>query len=236
MGTPHIDAPADAFADVVLLPGDPLRARWIADTFFTDAEQVTSVRNMLGFTGTVDGQRVSVMGTGMGIPSVSIYATELVREYGVKRLIRVGSCGAIPEAVPLRTVVLAQAAATDSTCNVNRFMGFDLPAVADFGLLQAARTAADKRAVAVRVGTVFTTDLFYAPDDYFDDARRYGLLAAEMETAGLYGVALAEGAHALSILTVTDNLVTEEKLSVEERQESLTTMVHLALDVATGAS
>lgn len=216
------------------MPGDPLRAKFIAERFFTEPKLVTSVRNMLGYTGTVRGRRVSVMGHGMGIPSISIYATELVKFYGAKTLIRVGSCGAIRRDIHVRDVLVAMAAGTDSNVNRTRAMGYDLPAVADFSLVRAAVDSAASAKLPVRVGTVWSSDLFYAPPSpLFDTLESLGVLAVEMEVAGLYGVAAEHGARALALLTVSDHLRTEEALSAAERETSFEAMVNLALSVAT---
>ncbi|SEU33727.1 purine-nucleoside phosphorylase [Stigmatella erecta] len=237
MPTPHISSAPGDFAEVVLMPGDPLRARYIAERFLTQPQQVTSVRNMYGYTGTFQGRRLSVMGHGMGIPSLSIYATELIKEYGAKVLIRVGSCGAIRKDVPVRSVIIAQGAGTDSKVNRMRLMDHDFPAVADFGLVRRAVEAAERRSRVARVGSVFSTDLFYHPQGALLDAlERMGLLAIEMEVAGLYGVASEYGARALGLLTVSDQLRTGEALSAEARQTSFDEMIELALDVAAAES
>ena len=165
LATPHISADEGAFAEAILLPGDPLRAKHIADNFLTDAELVTSVRNVLGYTGTYNGNRVSVMGTGMGIPSASIYAFELITEYGVERLVRVGSCGAVSTDVAIRDVIVATGACTDSMVNRTRYAGWDFAAIADFGLARAAVDAAEQGGFAVKVGNVHSADLFYNPTD-----------------------------------------------------------------------
>lgn len=229
--TPHISARSGDFAEAVLLPGDPLRARHIAQHHFEDAREVTSVRNMLGFTGTYKGMPVSVMGTGMGVPSASIYATELIAEYGVQRLVRVGSCGAVSENVQLRDVILAVGACTDSGVNRRRYGGHDFAAVADFGLLRSAARAADEAGVSVRAGLVHTADLFYEPaPEAFETMAKMGVLAAEMEAAGLYGLAAERGVRALAILTVSDHIVTHESIPSELRQTTFDEMVHLALE------
>ncbi len=229
--TPHISASPGDFAEAILLPGDPLRAKHIADNHLDDARQVTAVRNMLGFTGTYKGQPVSVMGTGMGIPSASIYAHELITEYGVRRLVRVGSCGGIAKDLQLRDVVLAVGACTDSNVNRRRYAGKDFAAVADFGLLRAAADAAEAQGAHVRAGLVHTADLFYAPEsDYFAVMQAMGVLAVEMEVAGLYGLAAERGARALAILTVSDHVVTGESTSSEERQSTFDAMASIALE------
>lgn len=229
--TPHINAPAGAFADVVLMPGDPLRAKYIAETFLDNAEQVTNVRNMLGYTGTYKGRRISVMGHGMGIPSCSIYAKELITEYGVKKIIRVGSCGAVRQDVHIRDVVIGLGACTDSKVNRIRFKDNDFAAIADFEMTQAAVQAAKNKGVTVRVGNLFSADLFYTPDvQMFDVMEKYGILGVEMEAAGIYGVAAEFGAKALSICTVSDHIRTGEKISAEERQTTFNEMIEIALE------
>lgn len=229
--TPHISASAGEFAPNVLLPGDPLRARHIAEDFLEDVTQVNEVRNMLGFTGTYQDIPVSVMGTGMGIPSASIYATELVKEYGVERLIRVGSCGAVTEKVEVRDVILAIGACTDSQVNRIRYGGFDFAATADFWLLRAAAEAAADKGIEVKVGNVHSADLFYNPDPKaVERMEAMGVLAVEMEAAGLYGVAAELGARALTICTVSDHVLTGEVTTSEERQKTFTDMVEIALE------
>ena len=227
--TPHISASAGDFAPSVLLPGDPLRAKHIAENFLDDVRQVNDVRNMLGFSGTYQGIPVSVMGTGMGIPSASIYATELVNEYGVERLIRVGSCGAVTEKVEVRDVILAIGACTDSLVNRSRYGGLDFAATADFWLLKAAAEAAESQGIEVKVGNVHSADLFYNPDPAaFDRMEAMGVLAVEMEAAGLYGVAAELGARALTICTVSDHVKTGEATTSEEREKTFGDMVHIA--------
>lgn len=232
--TPHISAKAGDFAEVVLMPGDPLRARYIATRFLQDAREVTAVRNMLGYTGTFRGHRLSVMAHGMGIPSVSIYATELIKSYGARVLMRVGSCGALREDVKLRDVIIALGAGTDSRVNRLRFRDLDYPAVADFTLARRAAEAAERLKRPVRTGSVFSSDLFYAPGEYQVNAmlERMGMLAIEMEVAGLYGVAAEYGARSLALLTVSDHLLTGESLSPAERQETFDHMIEVALEVA----
>jgi purine-nucleoside phosphorylase len=231
MATPHIEAATGDFAEAVLLPGDPLRAKHIAEQFLIDVRRVTAVRNVLGFTGEYRGLPVSVMGTGMGIPSASIYAHELIHDYGAKRLIRVGSCGGLRPEVGLREVILAIGASTDSLVNRTRYGGMDFSATADFGLLQAAYRAAGDAGINVRVGNVHSADLFYQPDRaVFDTMAAMGVLAVEMEAAGLYGVAAEKGARALAILTVSDLVTNGEKTTSEERERTLDEMVTIALE------
>ena len=237
MATKHINATPGDFADTVLMPGDPLRARHIAETFLDDARQVTDVRNMLGFTGTYRGRPISIMGHGMGIPSVSIYATELIRDYGVSRLIRVGSCGSVHRNVALRDIVIAMGASTDSGVNRMRFGGHDLAALASFELLRRAVRTAEEKALAFHVGCVFSADLFYTVEPaMFDLLERYGILGVEMETAGLYTLAAEHRAQAVAICTVSDQIRTGEALSSDERQTSFHEMIELALDTAVAAS
>lgn len=231
MPTPHISAGKGEFAPSILLPGDPLRAQHIAENFLEDAKLVNEVRNMLGYTGSYEGIPVSVMGTGMGIPSASIYATELISEYGVERLIRVGSCGGILPSVELRDVVLAIGACTDSGVNRVRYGGYDFSATADFELLRAAADAAESRGIPVKVGNVHSADLFYNPDPAaFDRMEAMGVLAVEMEAAGLYGVAAEKGGRALTIATVSDHVRTGASTTSEERQQTFDEMVVIALE------
>lgn len=231
MPTPHISASRGDFAPTVLLPGDPLRAKYIAENFLDEATRVNEVRNMLGFTGSYDGIPVSVMGTGMGIPSASIYATELVTHYDVERLIRVGSCGGVTEKVAIRDVILAIGACTDSGVNRVRYGDADFAAVADYWLLKAAEEAAAARGIEVKVGNVHSADLFYNPDpEAFDRMEAMGVLAVEMEAAGLYGVAAEKGARALTICTVSDHIRTGEETSSEERERTFNEMVEIALE------
>lgn len=231
MPTPHISAEPGDFAEAILLPGDPLRAKYIAESFLEDVTQVNEVRNMLGFTGSYQGMRVSVMGTGMGIPSSSIYATELVREYGVKILVRVGSCGGIATKLALRDVVVATGACTDSGVNRARYGGWDFAAVADFELVRATVDTARDRGLQVHTGLIHSADLFYHPDPArLDVMDRMGVLAIEMEAAGLYGVAAEFGARALTIATVSDHIRTGAETSAEERETTFDDMVVLALE------
>ena len=234
MTTPHINALAGAFAETVLLPGDPARARWIATELLEDAQQVSDVRNMLGFTGSWRGQRVSVMGTGMGIPSCSIYATELVREYGVRRLVRVGTCGTSAADVALGDIVVALGASTDSRVNRQRFGGHDLAALASFALVRAVADAAQQAARPLRIGNVFSTDMFYHPDPaLFDLLDRHGVLGVEMEAAGLYGVVAELGVEAVAVLTVSDQICNKQAMTPEQRETGLEAMLRIVLDAVT---
>ncbi len=231
MATPHIQGERGIFADTVLMPGDPLRAKHIAETFLEDAREVTSVRNMLGFTGRYRGRDISVMGHGMGIPSVSIYAKELITDYGVQRLIRVGSCGAVRDDVAVRDVVIGLGASTGSAVNRTRFMGHDFAAIADFELTRHAVDAAAAQGVPVKVGNLFSADLFYNPQaELFTLMKRYGIVGVEMEAAGLYGVAAEFGGRAMTICTVSDHILKGESLPSEARERSFNEMVEVALD------
>ncbi|MEE8457031.1 MAG: purine-nucleoside phosphorylase [Acidimicrobiia bacterium] len=229
--TPHISAAEGDIAEAILLPGDPLRAKFIAETFFEDSREVTSVRGMLGFTGTYKDMPVSVMGTGMGIPSASIYVTELIRFYGVKRLVRVGSCGGLTAEVPMRGIILASGACTDSTVNRARYGGWDFAATADYGLLSATAAAADASGMKVHIGNVHSSDSFYNPvPNALEIWQRMNVLAVEMEAAGLYGIAAEEGVRAMCVLTVSDHLVSAEETTSDERERTFGDMITLALE------
>ena len=231
MATLHIEASPGEIAETILMPGDPLRAQAIAERFLENPRQFNRVRNMLGFTGDWKGQQISVMGSGMGIPSVSIYAHELISHYGVKRLVRVGSCGAVADGAMLRDVVIGLGASTDSRVNRRRFLGHDLAAIADFDLARHAHAAARASGVPVQVGNLFSGDLFYAPDSsYIELLRRYRFVGVEMEAAGLYGVATELGARALSICTVANHIVSGKTLTSADSEHSFHAMVEIALD------
>ena len=229
----HIGAEPGQIAPYVLLPGDPLRARWIAETFLEGATCYSEVRGMYGYTGTYRGERVSVQGSGMGLPSLSIYVTELFAEYDVRSIVRVGSCGALTEGLALRDLVIASGACTDSSMNRIRFEGLDYAPVADFDLLRAAHDAYTARdlQVAAKVGLIFSGDTFYSPRPEL--TRRmadYGVLAVEMEASALYTLAAEFGRRALAVCTVSDHIVTGEQTTAQERQETFTDMVGIALD------
>lgn len=233
MTTKHMNAAPGDFAETVLMPGDPLRARYIADNWIEGARRVTDVRNMWGFTGEYAGMPVSVMAHGMGIPSASIYCTELIRDYGVRRVIRVGSCGTSHPEVQLRDVLIAMGASTDSGVNRMRFGGHDLAALATFRLVRNAVRAAEQQAVRYHVGNIFSADLFYTPDTaMFETMAKYGVLGVEMEAAGIYPIAAEHGAEALAICTVSDDLRSGKALSIEERQTSFDDMIKVALETA----
>ncbi len=226
-------APGD-FAETVLMPGDPLRAKYIAEKYLSDARQVSDVRNMLGFTGSYKSMNVSVVAHGIGIPSACVYCTELITAYGVKRIIRVGSCGTISASVKMRDIVIAMGASTDSNVNRVRFNGFDFAALADYDLLQNAVSAAKVQAVPFHVANVFSSDLFFPPPgkQMWDVMERLNVPVVEMEVAGIYGVAAEYGAKAVALCTVTDDARAVTGLSVEARQTSLDQMIDVALEAA----
>lgn len=231
MPTPHISAQKGDFAETVLMPGDPLRAKFIAENFLDDAKCVTQVRNMFGYTGTYKGKRISVMGSGMGIPSASIYATELFKDYGVEKIIRIGSCGAVRDDIKIRDVIIGMAASTDSNVNRQRFHNLDFAACADFSLLKSVADTADKLGKKVHVGNIFSADLFYTPQpEMFTTMEKYGILAVEMEAAGLYGAAAEYGKKALTVLTVSDHIKTGEQTTAEERETTFKDMMELTLE------
>ncbi|MGB2739612.1 MAG: purine-nucleoside phosphorylase [Cognaticolwellia sp.] len=231
MATAHIEANNGDFAKTVLMPGDPLRAKYIAENFLDDAKCVTRVRNMFGYTGTYKGKPVSVMGSGMGIPSISIYATELYKDYGVESIIRIGSCGAVRDDIKVRDIIIGMSASTDSNVNRSRLNGYDFAATADFDLLHKVVMTAEKTGKNVRVGNIFTADLFYTPQpEMFALMEKYGILAVEMEAAGLYGVAAEYGKKALTVLTVSDHIKTGEQTTADERETTFKGMMELTLD------
>ena len=229
----HINAKTGEIAKTVLLPGDPLRAKFVAEKLLENARCYNTVRGMLGFTGEYKGKTVSVQGTGMGIPSISIYAHELITGYNVQNLIRVGSCGSIQPNLRLKDVILAMSASTDSNVNKMRFQGKDYAPAASFTLLKNAYAAAEKLGIAVHVGSIFSTDLFYHDDpDYWKVWADYNILALEMESAALYTLAAKFKVNALSLLTVSDQLITGEASSSDEREKSFTQMIEIALEIA----
>jgi purine-nucleoside phosphorylase len=232
-----MNAAPGEFADTVLMPGDPLRAQYIADTYLEGARRVTDVRNMWGFTGEYKGRAVSVMAHGMGIPSASIYATELITEYDVKRVIRVGSCGTSHPDVKLRDIVIAMGASTDSNCNRMRFGGYDLAALASFDLVEKAVRVARQQGVRYHVGNIFSADLFYTPDpDMFETMAKYDVYGLEMEAAGIFPIAAENGAEALAICTVSDDLLTGAHLTSDERATTFDEMILVALETVVAES
>ena len=231
MAAKHINAAAGDFAETVLMPGDPLRAEYIANEHLADARRVSDVRNMWGFTGTYEGLPVSVMAHGMGIPSASIYVTELITEYDVKRVIRVGSCGTSHPDVRLRDVLIAQGASTDSGVNRMRFGGYDFAALATFSLVRDAVDAAEALGVRYHVGNIFSADLFYTPDhDMFETMAKYNVLGVEMEAAGIFPIAAEHGVESLAICTVSDDIRTGEALTADERATTFDDMIRVALE------
>jgi len=230
----HIEAKPGDIAESVLLPGDPLRAQRIAEGMLESPVCFNRVRGMLGFTGTWKGRRVSVMGTGMGQPSLSIYVNELLREYGVKRLVRVGTCGSLREDIAVRDVVIAMSASTDSNMNGIRFPSMHYAPTADYGLLKAAEETAAAKGFRVRVGPVLSSDAFYTEDqDAWKLWARFGVLAVEMESAELFTLAAKFGARALSVLTVSDSLVSHEAMTSAERETSMRETAEIALTAVT---
>lgn len=229
----HINAQKGDIAETVLLPGDPLRAKHIAENFLEDATCYNTVRNMLGYTGTYKGKRVSVQGTGMGVPSAILYAQELIQEFGAKKLIRVGTCGAMQEHIQVRDVIVAQSAATDSSLIYKEFAPIHFPPIGNYELIEKTVHAAREHGTKVHVGNVFTSDSFYTEDTAGNEKlQRYGVLAVEMETAGLYYLGSKFGVQTLSVLTVSDHVLTGEETTSEERQTSFNEMIEIALDAA----
>lgn len=230
----HIGANKGDIAETVLMPGDPLRAKFVAETYLEDVSCYNTVRNMFGFTGTYKGKKVSIQGSGMGIPSISIYATELIEQFGVKKVMRIGSCGSLREDIKLRDIILAQTASTNSAVNRVRFGGtIDYAPTADFSLLVDTYNSAKEKNIDVKVGNVFSSDDFYSDNqDWWRPLAQYGVLAVEMECAALYSIAAKYDVQALTLLTVSDSLVTGEATSSEDRQLTFTEMMEIALSVA----
>ncbi|MCA1023993.1 purine-nucleoside phosphorylase [Halobacillus litoralis] len=232
--TTHIGAQQGDIADKILLPGDPLRAKYIAENFLEDAVCYNEVRGMYGYTGTYKGERISVQGTGMGVPSISIYVNELMESYGVQKLIRVGSCGALQNDVNVRDVILASTSTTDSQMNRMVFGGIDYAPTADFSLLKNAYDAGTAKGLDLKVGNVFTSDSFYRDNamDLFNLLADYNVLAVEMETTALYTLAAKYNRQALSVLTVSDHILTGEETTAQERQTTFNEMIEVALEAA----
>jgi len=227
----HIEAKKGEIAETILLPGDPLRAKFIADNFLKDAVCYNNVRNIFGYTGTYNGKRISVQGTGMGIPSMSIYVTELIKDYDVKNLIRIGSCGAIKPEINLRDVILAEGASTDSQTNKLVFGGADFAAIANFELLLKAYNVVKEKKMKVHVGNVLSSDIFYSDDpDFWKIWAKYGILGIDMEATALYSIAAKYGVNALTILTVSDQIVRGEATTSEERETGFSKMIEIALE------
>lgn len=234
MSTPHNHAKPGDYAEAVLLPGDPLRAKWIAETFFENPKLVNSVRNCLGYTGTWKGKPISVQASGMGQPSLAIYVHELINVFGVKKIIRVGTCGGLSADVKVRDIILAQGASTDSGIVKGRFGAFNFAPIADFGLLRTAANLAEERGLAYHAGNMLSSDVFYHADGFagYDKLPEHGVIGVEMEAAVLYMLAARFKVKALAICTMTDSLITHEEMSADERQSSLKEMVELSLDTA----
>jgi purine-nucleoside phosphorylase len=231
--TIHIGASAGQIAETVLMPGDPYRARWAAETFLKGAELVNEVRGMLGFTGTYKGNRVTIQGSGMGMPSLSIYANELISDYDVQTLIRIGSCGGMQPHVGLRDVILAMSATTITSPSSAIFREVNFAPTADYGLLAAAVEAAKAKGTKIHVGGIYSSDVFYAERPDLDEQMvRHGILGVEMEAAELYTVAARHGRRALAVLTVSDHLQTGEHLPSEDREKTFADMVEIALEAA----
>ncbi|MCD6090028.1 MAG: purine-nucleoside phosphorylase [Bacteroidales bacterium] len=231
----HIGAKKGDIAETVLLPGDPLRAKYIAETFLNDVVLYSEVRGMYGYTGYYKGKRISVQGTGMGVPSISIYVNELIQEFDVQKLMRVGTCGALQEDIELKDVILAMAASTDSGHNKIRFDGMDYAPIADFKLLQEAYQYALKTNKRVKVGNILTSDNFYYDNynpDPFQKWKDFGIMAVEMESSALYTLATKFKRQALTILTVSDHLLKGEFCTSEERQTAFIDMMEIALEIA----
>lgn len=230
----HIEAKKGEIAETVLLPGDPLRAKYIAENFFENAKCHNVVRNMLGYTGTYKGHRISVQGTGMGIPSAILYAQELIEDYGAKKLLRVGTIGTIQEDIKLRDIIIAQSATTDSALINKEFFPINYAPISDYDLMEKAVEKAKENKLRVQVGNVFTSDSFYNEDSEKINSKlsKFGILGIDMETAGLYYIAAKYGVKALSIMTVSDQLITDEKSSSKERQTGFNEMIQVALDSA----
>lgn len=228
----HIGAKENEIAETVLLPGDPLRAKYIAETFLEDAKLYNEVRNMFGYTGTYKGKRISVQGTGMGVPSISIYVNELMNSYNVQKLIRVGTAGAIQKDVKVRDVILAMSASTDSQMNRMTFGGVDFAPTADFELLRKAYDVGTAKGLQLKVGNVFTADQFYNDNSELEKWAKYQILAIEMESAALYTLAAKFGRKALSVLTISDHILTGEETTSDERQSTFNEMVEVALEAA----
>lgn len=229
----HIEAKKGEIAQTILLPGDPLRAKWIANTYLESPKLFNTVRGMLGYTGTYKGKSISTMGTGMGVPSISIYAHELINEFGVKNLIRVGSAGSYQKDVKIRDIVFAMAASSTSGINKLRFANADYAPTANFELFQKALEAAKAKNIAIKAGNVLTSDEFYG--DNFESYHKwseFGVMCVDMESSGLYTIAAKHNVKALSILTISDSLVTGEHTTADERETTFKEMIEIALELA----
>ncbi len=233
--TPHINANQDDFAKTVLMPGDPIRAKYIAENHLNHVKEVTNTRNMLGFTGEYKGERISIMSHGMGMASCSIYATELYRYFDVETIIRIGSASGYADDIKIGDVIVGQAAFGDSNINRIRFDNLDIPLFSDFELLKLVDNIAHREEIKIHVGSIFSTDLYYFPERYesfYSKIERYGVVGAEMEAAGLYGAAIEEGKKAITLCTISEHAKTGESLSADQRVTSFEKMTRLALETA----
>lgn len=231
--TIHIGAKVGDIAETVLLPGDPYRAKWAAEVYLTDPKLINNVRGMLGYTGSYKGERVTIQGSGMGMPSLSIYVNELIRDYDVKTLIRIGSCGGMQPQVKLHDIILAMTASTLSTPSSSIFKELNFSPSADYGLLNAAATAVDRKNIPAHIGGIYSSDVFYDErSDLSEQMIRHGILAVEMEAAELYNLAARYSRRALAVLTVSDHLQTGETLPAEQRERSFGRMIEVALEAA----
>lgn len=231
MSTPHINSKKNDFSDIVLMPGDPLRAKYITENYLHDFYKINSTRLMLAYTGFYKNKRVSVMSHGIGIPSASLYVRELIVEYNVKKIIRIGTCGAVRDDIKLRDIVIGMGACTDSKINRIKFNNHDFSAIADFDMICKAVHIAKKLNINIRVGNFFTTDSFYNDDEHMlKILKKYNILGVDMETAGIYGIVSELGAKALSICTVSDHIIKKESISSQDRESSFNDMINIALE------
>ncbi|MCB9034459.1 MAG: purine-nucleoside phosphorylase [Chitinophagales bacterium] len=228
----HIEAKEGAIAETILLPGDPLRAKWLAETYLTDTTCFNNVRNMLGYTGYYKGNRISVMGTGMGIPSIAIYVTELIKDYGVKNLVRIGSAGSLQATVKIHDIVIAMASSTTSYINTKRFNGADYAPTANIGLFMQAIQTAKALNIPIKAGSVLSADEFYDDNEqWYKIWSDYGVLCVEMETSALYTIAAKYKVNALGVFTISDSLISKEIIDAKDREQSFTQMAELVLNM-----
>ncbi|AEO08872.1 purine nucleoside phosphorylase [Buchnera aphidicola str. Ak (Acyrthosiphon kondoi)] len=231
MSTPHINSKKNDFSDIVLMPGDPVRAKYIAEKYLDNYVQVNNTRLMLAYTGLYKNRKISIMSHGIGIPSASLYARELIVEFNVKKIIRIGSCGAVRDDINLRDIVIGMGASTDSKVNRIKFNNHDFSAIADFDMICNTVLISRKMNIKVSIGNFFTTDSFYNDDNkMLDILKKYNIIGVDMETAGIYSVAAEFKAKALSICTVSDHIINKEHLSSTERESSFNDMIKLALE------
>jgi len=231
VSTPHINSKKNDFSDIVLMPGDPLRAKYITEKYLKNYIQVNNTRLMLAYTGFYKDRKISIMSHGIGIPSASLYVKELITEFNVKKIIRVGTCGAVRDDIKLRDIVIGMGASTDSKVNRIRFNNHDFAAIADFDMIYNAVSVSKKMNIKVAIGNFFTTDSFYNDDDkMLSILKKYNIIGVDMETAGIYAVASELRVQALSICTVSDHIIKKEYLSSKERESSFNDMIELALE------